>query len=166
MSLLVSDGLFWLLTVVGILGAATVVFTHEVMRMALGLGAMLLALAGFFAYYGFGFLALAEVFVYVGGVLILVLFAIMLLHRGAVGRPELESRNRPLAVIAALSLSSLIAVMLRPSVVVLTAATPTGGPGALSALLLGPMLPVFEAAGALLLIALIAVVAVGGSERP
>ena len=165
MSLLVSDGLFWLLAAVSILGALTVVFTHEVMRMALGLGAMLLGLAGFFAYYGFGFLALAEVFVYVGGVLILVLFAIMLLHRGAVGRPELESRNRPLAIVAALSLSSLIAVMLRPAVAVLAAAEPTGGPRALSDLLLTSMLPVFEAVGGLLLIALIAVVAVGGRER-
>ena len=165
MSPLVTGGLFWMLAIISVLGALSVAFTQDVMRMALGLGAMLLGLAGFFAYYGFGFLALAEVFVYVGGVLILVLFAIMLVHRSAVGRPELESRNRLLSAVSAAALSGLIAVMLRPTVSTLAAAGATSGPAALSRLLLGPMLPVFEAVGALLLIALVAVVAVGGGER-
>jgi NADH:ubiquinone oxidoreductase subunit 6 (subunit J) len=78
MSDVASVGLFWGLSAVALFGALAVVFVRDVMRMALGLGAFLMAVAGFFAYYGFGFLALAELFVYVGGVLVLVLFAIML----------------------------------------------------------------------------------------
>ena len=165
MSEIVTNGLFWLLALGALVGAGTVALTRDVMRMALGLGVMLLALAGFFAYYGFGFLALAEVFVYVGGVLILVLFAIMLVHRTTAGRPELESHNRIAPILAAAGLSALLAFMLRPAALLLEGTGSAGGPAALSRLLLGPMLPVFEAVGALLLIALVAVVVVGGGER-
>lgn len=165
MSPIVTHGLFWLLGFGALVGAATVAFTRDVMRMALGLGVLLLSLAGFFAYYGFGFLALAEVFVYVGGVLILVLFAIMLVHRTAAGRPELESHNRIAPILASLGVAALLAVMLQPAVSLLGTADSAGGPAALSGLLLGPMLPVFEVAGALLLIALVAVVAIGGGEH-
>ena len=77
----VNTALLWALAGVAVTGALAVVLSREVMRMALGLGGFLLALAGLFAYFGFGFLALAELFVYVGGVLILILFAIMLVHR-------------------------------------------------------------------------------------
>jgi len=84
--------LFWALAALALIGALAVVIARDVMRMALGLGAFFLGVAGFFAYYGFGFLALAELFVYVGGVLVLVLFAIMLVHRSPEGGPVLESR--------------------------------------------------------------------------
>ncbi len=107
-------GLFWLLAAVALIGALAVVFVRDVMRMALGLGAFLLAVAGFFAYYGFGFLALAELFVYVGGVLVLVLFAIMLVHRSGAGAPVLESRVDGLAVVSAAAVSILLFAMLRP----------------------------------------------------
>jgi len=161
---IVTNGLFWLLALGALVGAGTVALTRDVMRMALGLGVMLLALAGFFAYYGFGFLALAEVFVYVGGVLILVLFAIMLVHRTTAGRPELESRSRIAPIVAAAGLSALLAFMLQPAAALLEPTGVAGGPAALSRLLLGPMLLAFEAAGALLLIALVVIVAVGGGE--
>ena len=83
--------------------------------MALGLGAFLLAVAGFFAYYGFGFLALAELFVYVGGVLVLVLFAIMLVH--ADGERCARARSRASTVLRSwprLPRSVLLFVMVRP----------------------------------------------------
>jgi NADH:ubiquinone oxidoreductase subunit 6 (subunit J) len=150
---------------VALLGALAVVLVSDVMRMALGLGAFLLALAGMFAYFGFGFLALAEVFVYVGGVLILILFAIMLVHRGAHGRPDLRMREPLLPAVAAVSAAVLIGGMLRPAAALVGTVTPSGGPAALSKVLLGPLLPQFEIAGALLLVALVAVVVVSGGER-
>ena len=162
---MVSQSLFWLLSAVAVLGAAAVLLTRDVMRMALGLGAFLLAVAGFFAYYGFGFLALAELFVYVGGVLVLILFAIMLVHRGPGGAPVLESRLDPLYLVAAFTVSVMLFLMLRPVVVLSGSTAVAGGPAELSRLLLGPMLPQFEAVGALLLAALVAVVLVMGGER-
>jgi len=161
----VAPALFWLLAALALVGAATVVLTRDVMRVAIGLGAFLLAVAGFFAYYGFGFLALAELFVYVGGVLVLVLFAIMFVHRSGAGAPELVSHHSLLAAVAAGGLAGLVLVMIRPLAGAFSAGGGDLGPSALSKLLLGPMLPQFEITGALLLAALVAVVAIAGGER-
>ena len=165
MSGIVSQVLFWLLAAVALTGAMFVLLERDVMRMALGLGAFLLAIAGFFAYYGFGFLALAELFVYVGGVLVLILFAIMLVHRGPGGAPTLETRLDPLYIIASLTVSAMLFLMLRPAFALSGSTASAGGPAELAKLLLGPMLPQFEAVGALLLVALVAVVFVMGGER-
>jgi len=162
---LVSNGVFWALAVVAVTGALVVVFTREVMRLTLGLGAFLLALAALFAYFGFGFLALAELFVYVGGVLILILFAIMLVHRSSEGRPELDTRDPWLPAFAATGSVVLIATMLWPSARSISKITAPLGLPDLAGRLLGPLLPQFEIAGALLLVALVVVVVVSGGER-
>ncbi len=165
MSGAVSVGLFWLLSAVALIGALAVVFVRDVMRMALGLGAFLMAVAGFFAYYGMGFLALAELFVYVGGVLVLVLFAIMLVQRAGSGAPVLESRVDVLAVVASAATAVLLFVMVRP-----LAATFASGPvgsttTGLADALLGRLLPQFEAVGLLLLVSLVAVIVIVGGDR-
>lgn len=156
--------LFWLLAAIAATGAGAVLFAREVTRLAVGLGLFLLGVAGLFAVFGFGFLALAELFVYVGGVLVLVLFAIMLVHRGAGGDPTLESRHDPLAAVSVLVIGVVLVLMLRPL-------APSGisqadiGVESLGRILLGSMLPHFELAGLLLLAALVAVVAIAGGER-
>jgi NADH-quinone oxidoreductase subunit J len=161
----VNDPLFWGLSALAVAGASTVVFTKDVLRLALGLGLFLLALAGFFALFGLGFLALAEIFVYVGGVLVLVLFAIMLVHRTQSGAPSLESRHDPVAAVAVAGICAFSVFMLRP----LAQGVPLlrgAGVDALGGELLGRMLPQFELAGILLLAALVAVVSIsGGDER-
>ena len=156
--------IFWLLAAVAFIGAATVAMTREVMRLTLGLGSFLLALAGFFALFGFGFLALAEVFVYVGGVLILLLFAIMLVHRSVPGSPSLTSRHDPLAAVAAGGVGALLVFVLRPLAQTgLSSSASTVDD--LGALLLGDLLPHFELVGILLLATLVAVVSVSGGDE-
>lgn len=164
MNAFLSTGLFYGLAAVAVVGALTVAFVRDVMRMTLGLGAFLLALAALFAYFGFGFLALAELFVYVGGVLILILFAIMLVHRGREGRPDLELRDPWLGALAATGAGVMIATMLWPASSSISAITAPLGNGELAARLLGPLLPQFEIAGALLLAALVVVVLVSGGD--
>lgn len=156
---------FWLLAVLAVAGALVVVLVREVMRMALGLGVFLLALAGFFAYFGFGFLGLAELFVYVGGVLILFLFAIMLVHRGAAGAPDLGLRELFLPAFAGVTSALLLGAMLRPAAANIGQVVSPGGPSMLAHELLTGLLPQFEVAGALLLAALVAVVIVSGGEE-
>ena len=165
MNAVVSQSLFGLLALVALVGAIAVLLVRDVMRMALGLGAFMLAMAGFFAYYGFGFLALAELFVYVGGVLILFLFAIMLVHRGQGGLPVLESRIDVLVITASGTVALMLFLLLRPLTVLMTGSATPGGPPELSKLLLGPMLPQFEAIGALLLATLVGVVVVMAGDR-
>jgi NADH-quinone oxidoreductase subunit J len=164
MNLDVTTGLFWALAGLSGLGAIAVITTKDVTRLALGLGAFLLAVAGFFALFGLGFLALAQLFVYVGGVLILVLFAIMLVHRSTPGAPELESRHDSLAAVACLGIFGFAVIGLGPVAPELGATSATAVDD-LGAILLGPMLPHFELVGVLLLGALVAVVAVSGGDR-
>jgi NADH-quinone oxidoreductase subunit J len=161
---LTSIGLFWMLSAVALVGALAVVLVRDVMRMALGLGAFLMAVAGFFAYYGFGFLALAELFVYVGGVLVLVLFAIMLVQRSGAGAPVLESRIDVLSLLSAAVVPILLFAMIRPLAATFSASS-TGNAQGLSQALLGRLLPQFEAVGLLLLVSLVAVVVIVGGDR-
>jgi NADH-quinone oxidoreductase subunit J len=157
--------LFVALAMVALIGAAVVVGSRDIMRVIVGLGAVLLAVAGLFAVLGLGFLAVAEIFLYVGGVLVLFLFAIMLVHRGEGGRPMLESRLDPLVITACVTISAMLVLLLRPLSALMGQTGTAGGPAELSTLLLGPMLPQFEAIGALLLAALVGVVIVMGGDR-
>lgn len=157
--------LFWILALATLGGAAYVVVAREVMRVILGLGTVLLGLAGLFAYYGFGFLALAQLFLYVGGVLVLFLFAIMLVHRSGSGAPQVASRVDPLFAGAAAAVALLSFAMLGPAASRVVAGGDGGSPSRLAGVLLGGMVPQFEAVGLLLLVALVAVVLVMAGER-
>jgi NADH-quinone oxidoreductase subunit J len=161
---------FWALALLSIGGAAFVVFSRDMIRMVAGLGAFLLAVAGYFLLFDMPFLAGAQVFVYVGGVLVMMLFAIMAIRRDETGRPRLSGRYDILAFAVALVLFALMngipGVMdgllspLEPSL-----AAPAGDAvDMLGDTLLGSMLPHFELAGVLLLTALVAVLAVTGGR--
>ncbi len=143
-------------------GALTVVLTKDVMRLAVGLGTFLLGVAGLFLYYGHAFLATAQVFVYVGGVLVLMIFAIMVVHRSAGGRPVLDVRHDIGAGAVGIGVSVMLVMSLRDAV---GGWLPSGGtPGAsLASELLGKSIVVFELAGGLLLIALVSVLVIVGS---
>jgi len=136
--------------------AVAVLFVREAMRLMIGLGSFLLGVAGLFLYFGLPFLATAQVFVYVGGVLRPHgVRRPWLVHRQADDRPVLEYgttsvRRRALAV------TVTIVACLR-SVVGDALPTPGVYSGVLANELLGPKLLVFEMAGALLLTGLVAV---------
>lgn len=162
MTITVTQALFWVLALTAVVGAAVVVFAREMMRMALGLGAFLVAAAGLFLYYGAGFLAAAQVFVYVGGVLVLLLFAMMLLRRSVDGIPRLSTRHDVVSALLCIMFGGAAGwLLLRDATTEVFVGTSPG----LAESLLGPMLPHFELLGVLLLAALVAVVAIMGGER-
>jgi NADH:ubiquinone oxidoreductase subunit 6 (subunit J) len=156
---------FGVLAAITVAGAVAVLFARETMRLVMGLGAFLLGVAGLYLYYAMPLLAAAQVFLYVGGVLVLFIFAIMALRRGPEGRIELArgfdigsaSVAGGLFVLLVASLSSLA-----PGLTEGPAAR--GTVEAVGSLLLGEMLPQFEMVGALLLTALVAALAVLGRE--
>jgi len=143
-------------------GGLTVLLTRDIMRLTIGLGTFLLGVAGMFLYYGHAFLATAQVFVYVGGVLVLMIFAVMVVHRSQGGRPVLEARHDIGAAAIALGIAAMFVLSLRGSV---GGWMPENGvPGAsIARELLGNSVVVFELAGGLLLIGLIAVLVIVGS---
>lgn len=144
-------------------GAALAVFTREVARLGLGVGLFLLAAAGLFAVQGFGFLAVGELFLYVGGVLVLLLFALLLVHRGRASGSALDSRHDPLAAVTSVGLGVLVFAFARPMLD--ASAGERWSLGDVGGRLLGEQALQFELAGLLLLAALVAVVLISGEER-
>jgi NADH-quinone oxidoreductase subunit J len=145
------------LALVAILAALAAVFAREVLRLALGLGVLFMAVAGIFLLYQAVLPAVAEVFLYVGGVLVLLLFTLMLLRRDVAGKPQLSSRHRPAAATTSLAVFAVLVAGFVP----MGAAVPGNAVpvAAIADTLLGPQLPVFELLAALLLVALVAAVA-------
>jgi NADH-quinone oxidoreductase subunit J len=160
----VSAQLTWLaLAAVTLAGAAGVISTREIMRLVIALGTFLLGVAGFFAFYALPFLAVAQVFVYVGGVLVLFLFAIMAHKPDEEGRRVLSARFDFAVAATCAGLFVLLLVTLQPLAgLVSPAPVVSSGPEAVAGALLGPQLPLFELLGALLLAALVAGIAIAG----
>ncbi len=157
---------FWGLAAAAVAGAVVVVFARDMIRVLAGLGMFLFAVAGYFVLYRMTFLAAAQVFVYIGGVLVMMIFAIMAIRRDAGGRPSLKSRFDASAVVIAVGLFALLNWSLGPSAPSLDVLTAVDDPvGDLAETLLGPMLVHFEMLGVLLLTALVAVLAVVGGRR-
>ena len=157
--------LWWALAALTLSGAAVVLFTREMMRMILGLGAFLLGIAGLYAWLGFGLLAVAELFVYVGGVLVLFLLAITAMGRDADARAITRRFDLGAAVIS-VGLAVVLVLALRG---MLPAAGPVAGATVerTADALLGAWLPQFEIAGVVLLVALAAALAIvqGGDDE-
>lgn len=82
---LIAFGLFAAITVVSSLG---VVLMEDVWHSALLLGVSLFSVAVHFVLLNAEFLAVVQVLVYVGGVLILITFAVMLTRQRPVERDE------------------------------------------------------------------------------
>ncbi|MDO8914746.1 MAG: NADH-quinone oxidoreductase subunit J, partial [Coriobacteriia bacterium] len=117
-------------------------------------------------YHGMALLAASQVFLYVGGVLVLFIFAIMALRRDPDGRARIAVRFDLGAAAVCAGLFVLLVVCLAPL-------APFAGPGTgftleqSGALLLGDYLVQFEIVGVLLLVALVAALSMtgGGEDR-
>lgn len=86
-------GLFWIVCLLTIAGAASCVFARNLFRAALGLGVCLLGVAGLYLFLQAEYLAAIQLVVYVGGVLVLAVFGVMA-SRDILGE---QQRPRPLA---------------------------------------------------------------------
>jgi len=108
-SLVIQIGL-WALTLLVLISAVLVVMLGNLFRAALSLGLVLVGVAGLFVLLEAEFLAFVQILIYVGAILTLVVFAIMLtarLHGATVLRPT--TKQIPAAVVA-LSLFVLLAM--------------------------------------------------------
>jgi NADH-quinone oxidoreductase subunit J len=72
------DIAFWILAIVGVIAAATVVLLRNVFRAALALILCLVTVAGIYITLSADFLAGVQILIYVGGISILMMLAIML----------------------------------------------------------------------------------------
>lgn len=108
MNLPLQSLIFWPVCVLTVAGAMLCVFARNLLHAAFGLGVSLLGVAGLFLFLQAEYLAAIQVLVYVGGILILLIFGIMLSKdvRGLEQRPRISAWLFSL-VIGALVLTSV-----------------------------------------------------------
>ena len=86
------DIAFWALAIVGIAAALTVVLLRDVFRAALSLVLCFLTVAGIYVTLSADFLAAVQVLIYVGGISVLIILAIMLTREVQQGSPSNKLR--------------------------------------------------------------------------
>ena len=107
--MLVQDIVFWILSLMAIVGSLGVVLVYNLFRAALLLIVVFVAVAGMFILLSAEFLAVVQILIYVGAIAILIIFAVMLTRD--VQRGNLPNRMHiPAAVFAALLFTALVAV--------------------------------------------------------
>ena len=104
------DIAFWILAVVGIVAALTVVLLRNVFRAALSLVLCFLTVAGLYATLSADFLAAVQVLIYIGGISVLIILAIMLTREVQQGSPSNKLRI-PAFLVAAIFLGVMIYTM-------------------------------------------------------
>jgi NADH:ubiquinone oxidoreductase subunit 6 (subunit J) len=72
---------FYLFAAGALGGAAAVALSRNIVRSAFALLAVLVSVAAMYAIMKADFIAAAQVLIYVGGILVLIIFAVMLTHR-------------------------------------------------------------------------------------
>lgn len=156
---------FVLVGLVGTFGALRLVTSRNVVHAALWLVVTLSAVAAVYLLLGAEFLAWVQVLVYVGAIVVLLLFALML-TRAPIGRDALDNGQRALAAVVSLAVLAGLLVLLAAtfgSRRIPPHASATAALG--TAIFRGAVLP-FEVVSVLLLAALVGAIALARREEP
>ncbi len=106
--MLLRQTAFWVFAGLTALSSVFAVTTRNVVHAALGLAAALVGAAALFILFGAEFVGLAQILIYVGAVVVLFLFGIML--TSTPGRPVVDNDRRWLAALVALGVFAVLAV--------------------------------------------------------
>ena len=99
---------FWVFGGLSAVSALFAVTTRNVVHSALGLASALVGAAAIFILFGAEFVGLAQILIYVGAVVVLFLFGIML--TASPGKPRVDNDQRWLAALVALGVFSVLAL--------------------------------------------------------
>lgn len=103
---------FWVFSIAAILAGLLTVMARNAVHSALFLISSLVSVAALFVLLGAEFIAGVQILVYVGGVMVLFLFVIMLVNVGAEEEGRAPIFNRPAQVTAALVFLAMLAIVL------------------------------------------------------
>ncbi len=166
---------FVLFSLIALAGGVGVVAARNLFRAALFLLLSLFGVAGLFVLLAAPFLAAIQILVYMGGIAILIIFAVML-TRGAVRLRKIYNEQWDLAAVVAIGFLALMVVVIvqlqqggsaMMAAAAAPGAVPEGTVGALGAALVDPaqyMLP-FELASVLLAGALIGAIYIARDDE-
>ena len=73
--------IFWFIAILTIVSGSIVVLSNNLIYSAVSLLFTLLGIAGLYVFLWADFIAITQILIYVGGILVLIIFGIMLTHR-------------------------------------------------------------------------------------
>ncbi|MDQ1257313.1 MAG: NAD(P)H-quinone oxidoreductase subunit 6 [Candidatus Hydrogenedentes bacterium] len=152
-----SNLAFWAVTALVVASAGLAALSRQIVHAAFGLFFTLLGIAGYYVLLGSGFLAVTQVVIYVGGILVLLMFGILLTNR-PLQTEQAESKAAYAALMAlGVSLLALLVffIVSTPWEIVSTGTAPPSDVRPLGRLLVGQYLLPFELAGMTLLLCLV-----------
>jgi NADH-quinone oxidoreductase subunit J len=146
--------IFWVLAVLTVGSAAVVVLARSLIYSAFALLFTFLGMAGLYLLLGADFLATTQLLIYVGGILVLLLFGVMLTHK----LYDLELRSEVTqfgpGLIVAIGLFALLALIGTRTEWAAGSRPPADTTADIGRLFMGQFILPFEAASILLLVAL------------
>ncbi len=161
----ISEVVFYLIAAVTVGSAAMVAFSRNIVYSAFSLVGTFAGVAGIYVFLGADFVAAIQVLIYVGGIVVLTLFAVMLTHRIT----DVQITNRavgriPALVVILIFLGLLVNTIGETSWVKAKEIVYTATAGKIGDLFLRDYLLPFELASLVLLVALIGAVVLSRKE--
>lgn len=161
------DFIFYLFAVIGVGSALFVAFTPNVVHAALALVPTFGSLAGLYLLLGADFIAITQVAIYIGAILVLMLFGIMYTHNIArISGEQVTMQVGSGLVVALITLFTLVAAVVSADWPTKELSDPQPTVQRLGVLLLTDYLLPFEIASVLLLVALVGSVVIARSVHP
>lgn len=152
----IYDFIFYLFAALTLISAFFVVTNRNIVRSAFFLLFTFFGVAGLYVLLGADFVAIVQLIVYVGGILILLLFGVMLTNKITNVEIKAGTSNVFAAVISVgLFAGALLASMINSNWIISESKQPVSSTGILGHLLLQEYVLIFELLGIILLIALI-----------
>jgi len=150
------DIIFYLFAAVTLLSAFFVVTNRNIVHSAFYLLFTFFGVAGIYVMLGADFVAIVQLIVYVGGILILLLFGVMLTNKITNVEIKTDSINAlPASIVLGLFAGALGAAVLNTNWKVVESPAPEATTAALGNLLINEYALIFELLGIVLLIAMI-----------
>ncbi len=162
----IYDFIFYLFAVVTIVSAIMVVTSDNIVRSAFYLLATFFGVSGIYVLLGADFVAVTQIMVYIGGILILLLFGVMLTSN--ITHVEIKKGTTkliPSIVAIGVFLGAVSSIMMRTEWRTQLAELPQTTSYSLGKLLLTDYVLIFELLGILLLIALIGAASMARREQ-
>jgi NADH:ubiquinone oxidoreductase subunit 6 (subunit J) len=161
----ITEAVFYLVATFTVVCALGVALSNNIMYSAFALMVTLLGVAATFVMLGADFLGVVQLLVYVGGILVLTLFAVMLTHRIADVHVSNRAVGRPLAVVLVGAVAWwMISVARAATWAVKDVGAPEPTTWGIGNAFLGDYVLPYEIASLVLLVALIGAVVVSRKE--
>ena len=159
---------FFVLAVIAILGAISLILQRHPIHSALSLIVVMVALAGLYLLMGAEFVAAVQIIVYGGAIMVLFVFVIMLLNAGSEERTNISKMAAWAGLPLAIALMGFLAAAVARSTDRVQAATQTGAPAptkALATLLFQDFVYPFELTSFLILVAILGAIVLAQRDQ-